>query len=86
MYNEMKIRFHKSQVMMYGKALTLLSSSPNVHMLDAKKADFKAYGHFFNLLYKKFLTGKIFKNHIFVASKFDGNLLMKTSTHDGVPM
>jgi hypothetical protein len=63
--------------MTYGKALTLLCSSPNVHMLDAKKADFKAYGHFFNLLYKKFPTEKIFKNHIFVASTIDG---------DGVPI
>jgi hypothetical protein len=86
MYNEMKFCFHKSQVMTYDKALTLFSSLPNVHMLDAKKADFKAYGHFVNLLYKKFPTGKIFKNHIFVASKIDNNLLMKTSTHDGFPM
>jgi hypothetical protein len=86
MYNKMKIRFDKSQVMTYGKALTLISSSPNVHMLDAKNADFKAYGHFFNTLYKKFPTGKIFKNHIFVASKIDCNVLMKISTHDGVPM
>jgi hypothetical protein len=71
MYNEMKIRFHKSQVMMYEKARTLLFTLPNVQMLDAKKADFKAYGHFFCLLYKKFPTSK--------------NLLMKTSTHNGAP-
>jgi hypothetical protein len=86
MYNEMKTRFHKIQVMTHGKALTLLSSSPNVHMLDAKKADFKSYGHLLNLLYKKFPRGKIFKNHIFVSSEIDGNLLMKISTHNGVPM
>jgi hypothetical protein len=83
MLNQMKLKFHRSEIFSWGQAIETLNIKEHVTIVDAQKSHFKDYGALLDKFYVNFKPNTIQKNHIFKVESTDEALTMQCATHDG---
>jgi hypothetical protein len=65
LFNQLKLRYHKSQTYTMRQMVDILNASPNITFKEARGEDFFDYGGMLDKFYKKFPGGTIQRNHVF---------------------
>ena len=65
LFNQLKLRYHKSQTFTMGQMVELMNEGSNVTFKEVTAEDFFDYGEMLDRFYKKFPGGAIQRNHVF---------------------
>lgn len=86
LFNQLKLRWHKSNTYTMGQMVECLNRQPNVNFVEVKSDIFMDYGTLLGTFYKQFPPACIQKNHIFwVESANTTTMHMKRYSEDDDP-